>query len=312
MTSHKVFVCAATGTVGGAVARQLRALDWEVHATSRDTNSPAAQALASIGVHVHQGSWSDHATLEAAMAGCDLLFMNLTPDLTNFASQLVDGKAILRIAKAAGVKHAVYSGAIMPSEIQRSPPIMQTTFQDKKAVAAEVRATGFQHWTILEPGAFMANLLAPKVNVLYPGAAETGVFTLAFRPDSELPMVDDDDIAAYVAAAFQNPDKFHGRELSVVSEVVTFERAIDTMCRVTGRNIRAKYLTDEEVGEAMASNPMLFVQQVLRDSSNLAAQGGVVEEAKRLGFEPTTFERFVEREKKAFGETFQKVEVYDD
>jgi uncharacterized protein YbjT (DUF2867 family) len=307
MSAHKVYVCAATGTVGSAVARQLRALNWEVRTTTRNADSPAAQALASIGVHVHQGSWSDTNALEAAMAGCDLLFLNLLPDFADMTSEFTFGKTIVRIAKAAGVKHAIYSSAITPSQMEKSP-LMQAALKAKLGVADEVRAA-FQYWTILKPGSFMANLLAPKVNMLYPGAAETGLFVFAFHPDTPLPMVDPEDIAAYAVAVFQNPDKFHGKELRVVSEIVTVENAIKTVRRATGRNIRAKYLTDEELEEAMASNPLLMLQAVQRDSPEFGALSEVIAEAKSLGVTPGTFARFVEREKKDLDETYQK--VYD-
>lgn len=306
MAAHKIFVTSATGTVGGAVARQARALNWEVHTTTRTPDSPAAQALASTGVHIHRGSWSDVATLETAMSGCDLLFLNLMPSFTDMTSELTFGKSIIRIAKAAGVKHAIYSSAMTPSEMEKSP-LMQVALQAKQGVADELRAAGFDHSTVLLPGYFMANLLAPKVNMMYPGAAETGLFVFAFRPDTQLPMVDPDDIAAYVVAAFEQPDKFDGKELRVVSEIVTVEGAIETARRATGRNIRARYLTDEELGEARTANPMLYVQEVLRDSPEFGAQGDVVEEAKSLGFAPGTFERFVERERKALEETYEKV-----
>jgi uncharacterized protein YbjT (DUF2867 family) len=305
MSAHKVFVAAATGTVGGAVARQLRALGWEVRTTTRNTESPAAQALASIGVQVHRGSWSDTDALEAALAGCDLLFLNLMPDLADMTSELTFGKTIVRIAKAAGVKHAIYSSVITPSEIMKSP-LMQAALQAKFGVADEVRAA-FQYSTILQPGSFMANFLAPKVDMLYPGATDNGLFVFAFHPDTKLPMVDQEDIAAYVVTVFQNPEKFHGKELRVVSEMVTVEEAIETLRRATGRNIRAKYLTDEELNEAKASNMMLALQEVQRDSAEFGALHEVVAEAKNLGLAPGTFSRFVEREKKDLDETYQKV-----
>lgn len=307
MPAHKVFVSGATGTVGSTVARQLRALEWEVHTTTRNTDSPAAQTLASIGVKVHPGSWTDPDALEAAMAGCDLLFLILMPDLADMASELVFGKVILRVAKAAGVKQVVYSAALMPPGID-SHPMMHAAHQSKKLVAAEIQNAGFQYWTVLQPGYFMANLLAPKVNMMYPGATETGLFVLAFTPEMKLPMVDTADIATFAVAAFQNPDKFHGKTLGVVSEIVTVERAIETLRRATGRNIRAKYLKDEEeLEEAKKSNPFLFVQEVLRDNPGFGAQAEVVEEGERLGFELGTFERFVQREREALEETYQKV-----
>ncbi|KAG7291165.1 hypothetical protein NEMBOFW57_001177 [Staphylotrichum longicolle] len=302
MAPHKVFVCAATGTQGGAVARQLRAIGWDVNTTTRDPNSPAAQALTSIGINVHQGAWTETAALESAIAGCDLLFLNMMPDLANPPSEAEFGTNVLRIAKAAGVTHVVYSSGIaLPGA--ESNPFVQMAFAAKGVLEKAVQESGFQHWTILRPGFFMANYLVPKVNMLYPGAAETGLFELAFNADTELPMIDHEDIGASAVAAFQNPDKFHQQAIDLISEVVTVEKAMETMRRGMGRNIRAKYLTDEELEEAKARNPMLAIQEVLR----LISSAGNVPTAKEWGVAVGTFEQFVEREKKDFEETYQNV-----
>lgn len=301
MAPH-VFVCAATGTQGGALARQLRALGWEVTTTTRDPSSAAAQALTSIGVDVHKGDWTDNAALEKAIAGSDFLFLNLMPDLANLSSEAEHGKNVVRIARAAGVRHVVYSSALsMPG--QDSNPFRKLAFAAKKTLEGEVQTAGFQHWTILRPGFFMANFLSPKVNMLYPGGAETGLFAIAFYPHTELPMIDHEDIGAFAVAAFQDPNKFHGQAVELISELVTADKAFETIRRGTGRNIRAKYLSDEELDAAKGSNPMLVIQEALRSVSAADSAQAV----KGWGLPTHTFEGFVEREKDAFEETYRNV-----
>lgn len=51
---HSVFVCSATGFQGGALARRLREIGWNVHATTRDLNSQAAMAMKIIGVRLSE------------------------------------------------------------------------------------------------------------------------------------------------------------------------------------------------------------------------------------------------------------------
>ncbi len=302
MAPHKAFVCTATGTQGGAVARKLRALGWEVNTTSRDPNSAAAQALTSIGVNVHQGDWTTNGALEGAIAGCDLLYLNMVPNFADPTSEAEQGKNILRIAKAAGVAHVVYSSAFSLPALE-SHPFITHAFSSKRVLEEAVQTSGFRHWTILRPGFFMANYLSPKVERLYPGTAETGLFTLALRPDTELQMIDHEDIAAFAAAAFQDPERFHAQAIDLISETVTAAQAIETMRRVTGRNIRAKYLADDELEEARAANPMLVLQEVLRVLSKL----GDEEAVKGWGVEMGTFEGFVERERGAYEETYRNV-----
>jgi uncharacterized protein YbjT (DUF2867 family) len=303
MAPHTAFVCSATGCQGGAVARQLRAIGWDVHTTTRNTDSLSAQALASIGVKVYAGDWDDAAALESAFAGCDLLFLSLMPDFHNFSAEFEQGQNILRIAKAAGVTHVVYSSAL---EIPpgKSNPLREAAFKSKRDLEQYLPGAGFQYWTILRPAFFMANLLSPKVNFMYPGAAEAGCYTVIWGPDTPLPMIDHEDIAAFAVAAFQQFSKFHGQHVTLVSEMVPFGKALDMMARATGKNIHAKYLNDKEVEEAMATNRLLVLQQTIKQVPVSEATDG-----KKWGVAMGTFERFVERERKEFLETYRTVEA---
>ncbi|EAQ91597.1 hypothetical protein CHGG_03532 [Chaetomium globosum CBS 148.51] len=308
MATHTVFVCGATGAQGGALARQLRALNWEVRTITRNTNSAAAQSLASIGVKVHEGSWSDRVALEAAISGCDLLFLNLLPDLTNFTAELEDGTTVLAVAKAAGIQHVVYSTSIPLPEDKTDPnSFAAQLFQPKKQLEQAIQTAGFPRWTILRPGAFMSNYLPPMVNLQYPGATETGVFTMALLATTMLPMIDTEDIGKFAVAAFQHPDRFHAQVVLVVSESLSVEEGLETMRRVLGRpNIRGKYLDGKELQAAKATNPILGMQELLRHV-DVFEGADAREAAKKWGVETGTFEEFVKREKKVFDEAYRNV-----
>lgn len=310
MTTHTVFVCGATGLQGGALARQLRALNWTVHTTARDTSCPAATALTSLGVHVHAGSWSDTAVLTTALTGCDLLFLNLMPDLTNPALERQNGETILAAAHAAGVQHVIYSSGTALPVLKRDPShFLSLIFRSKLELEEALRAGDqppfvFPRWTILRPGFFMSNFLEPRVNMLYPGAAQSGVFTVAFRPTSGLPMIDHEDIARFAVAAFQDPERFHEQVVDVISQTVSFERAIEIVGGAAGREIKVKYLTDEQIKEGLAANPLLAMQEELRDVKPIGDKDAK-EVAKGWGVDVGTFEQFAEKEKAAFEETYR-------
>lgn len=68
----KFFLTGATGFVGGALARALRAQGHEVAALVR-TPAKAAQ-LAQLGVRLHQGDIADQASMRAPMQGADGVF----------------------------------------------------------------------------------------------------------------------------------------------------------------------------------------------------------------------------------------------
>ncbi|KAJ4303911.1 hypothetical protein N0V88_001511 [Collariella sp. IMI 366227] len=303
MSFHKVFVTGATGTQGVAICRQLRALGWDVNATSRNPSSPAAQALSSMGVNVYEGSWSDTAALSTSLAGCDLLFLNIMPDMTNMATESQYGATVLGLAKTAGVQHVVYSsGLVVPPPTDDPNDIVKISGIGKRANEAAVQASGIPYWTVVRPGNFMANYLSPKVEFMYPGSTETGLFVLAFRPDSQLPMIDQDDIATFVIAAFREPEKFHGQMIDLVSENTRVDRSIEVLRTTTGKDIRAKYLTDEEIVEGKKTNRFFEVQEVLRDMKRIEPTDG-----EKWGVKMNTFEKFALREKKAFDETYRRV-----
>ncbi|KAL2126239.1 hypothetical protein VTI74DRAFT_1368 [Chaetomium olivicolor] len=305
MSSHRVFVTAATGTQGSAVCRQLRALGWEVNTTTRNPSSPAAQALTSIGVHVHPGDWSDTAAISAALSGCDLLFLNVMPDLSNVATETEHAATILRMARAAGVQQVVYSGSVDLRGASDDPMhIINIALGGKRSNEASVQSSGIARWTILRPGNFMANFLSPKAEFVYPGVTETGVIRLAFRPETELPMIDHEDIAAFAVAAFRDPERFHGQVIDLIGEYVRVDRLLEIIRKAAGKDIRVVYLKDEEIEEEKKKNPLIVVQEVLRDIPLLEVTDG-----RKWGVEMGTFEKFAEREKKEFEETYRRVGV---
>lgn len=79
-SEHTVFICSATGYQGGALARQLREIGWNVHATTRDLSSPEAVALNKIGVQLKECDWDNTDVLKESVKGCDKLFLCLLPN----------------------------------------------------------------------------------------------------------------------------------------------------------------------------------------------------------------------------------------
>lgn len=302
MATPKVYVCSATGTQGGALARQLRAMGWGVSTTTRAPTSPAAQSLVSIGVEVHGGDWYDEASLKDAISGCNMLFLNLMPDFANLAGESEAAKNILRIAEASGVTHVIYSGLIfIPSRAELGPDhLVNICCASKDRIEQAVRTWGFKHWTILRPGYFMANFLQPKVGVLYPGAAESGVFRVALRPNTGLTLVDEQDIAAFAVAAFQKPDKFHEQEIEIVGEILEADKVLEMISQATGRDIRRVYMSDDEVREEQAAHPLIVSQILARSMEELID----MDKIKSWGVPLSSFANFLERQKKEFEETY--------
>jgi uncharacterized protein YbjT (DUF2867 family) len=306
--SPTIFVVAATGTLGKALALDLIKMGWNVQATTRNPASPAAKELASAGVKVFPGDWDDQDALRNAMAGCDGMFLNLMPSFTDLEADARQGKMILALAKAAGIKHAIYSSGIgtnTPEIFDDCEPdsLLRRFLGNKQAVEDATRAAGFESYTILRPSGFMANWVAPKV-FMYSGLAETGVFTTVFRPDTVIASVDEHDLAAFAIAAFEDPARFHGQAIEVTSETHTVEEILRTLSRAVGRQITARYIPDEEVAAKVKEDLFLQAQLASRNLARHFNMDGV----RKWGVPLHTLEEYLEREKANVEQTYNQLD----
>ncbi len=277
--SPTVFVTGSTGTLGGAAAHEFLHRGWAVRATVRDDTTPVAVALKAAGAVLVRGDWNDEAALKQTLHGCTAVFLNLMPDFTDFTSERRHGQAILDLARAAGVTHVVYSSILfapnMLSDLTRlgfgETPIA-TGFENKSVLDAATRAYAANSdgsdpertYTILRPGWVMANLLEPKVR-FYGDLPQTGVWTTALRPDTVLPLVDERDVAAFAAAAIEDPKRFGGKEIAVVSQVAPVTEVVAQLGRAVGRDLTLKFVEDEELPGALQTNWLLIGQVLTRD-----------------------------------------------
>ncbi|KAI9691903.1 MAG: hypothetical protein M1822_007976 [Bathelium mastoideum] len=308
--SPTAFVTSATGSQGSSLCYELSKLGWKLRATTRNLDSPAAQALQAAGVHLTLGSWDDESALREGLQGCNKLFLCLLPDLADFDQAPRRAALITRLAKEAGVDHAVASTTLGSFTIEKGfvPPVKLGSFFDshvhsKKRVEQAIIDGGFAHWTILRPGFFMANFLEPKIQFGYT-ETKKGSWTNSLTSHSLLGLVDHVDIARFAAAAFQNPQKYHGRRLGVISEELLVQDVMDQLAEAIGdgRTIKAVFMTDEEISEEQARGSWLFFssEPCLRYLSNYTD----VKELQDLVPELTTFKGFLVREKNAVKETY--------
>ncbi|KAF4344800.1 NAD(P)H azoreductase [Fusarium beomiforme] len=304
MSAPTVYVVAATGTQGSAVCRHLRQLNWAVHATVRNMESPAAQALARIGVGLNSGDWDNEEALAAGLKSCTKLFLALGQNYSNLDDERIWAQRIIALAKKAGVQDIVYSSSISanaPEKRTLLPPnhLLFKTLFTKNIIEGLVQRAGFNHWTIIRPGFFMSNLLAPKARI-YNDLFERNTWLTALKPDTKLNLVDPDDIASFAAAAFHDPERFHGQGIDLVSERLTPVQMMEVLTATTGREFTAEFHPEEKVAQEMNTNPFVGSQVFLRDGEKCVDAEKVKKWAIKLG----TFKDFVVREKQAVAETY--------
>jgi uncharacterized protein YbjT (DUF2867 family) len=305
--SRTILVTAATGSLGKPLALELVKIGWKVRTTTRDPSSPVAQELAKAGVEVLKGTWDDDEVLRTAMSGCDGLFMNLMPDFTDFSADVRWGRKILALAKSfPSIKHVIFSSSVAPDKPELlnyyNPESLIARFLNNKRIVEEAtKEGGFEAWTILRPTGFMSNWVTPKV-ASFAGLAETGTWTTPLDPDTPMAFIDEKDAAQFAIAAFKNPARFNGKEIVVSSVLVPVEEVIQTLRRVTGKDLKANYLPEKEaLKKAKEENNWMMESQVAAKTMYRFVD---MDEVKAWGIPLHSFEDYLKREKESVDKTY--------
>lgn len=307
MPAPAFFVVGATGCQGGAVARQLLAKGYAVHAITRAADSPAAIELKSMGTKLFVGELDDEQVLQSGLQGCTGLFLNVP---VNPLTAVEYTKHILSAAKTTdSINHIICStayGTDNPEKLAAWNPdggLLAMVIKPKIVMEDLVRNSGFEYWTILRPGNFMANFLQPKVSIAYPGLEIKGVFRTSFEKTTPIPMIDQDDIAKFAVAAFLEPARFHQQAIELASELLTVDQIMDDLSQASGKKISAYYLSDAEYESEAANNSPASWHKGLRD----IAQFVDMEKVKSWGIPLNTFKQFLKRERNVVESTFKEV-----
>ncbi|KAF2178891.1 NAD(P)-binding protein [Zopfia rhizophila CBS 207.26] len=295
MRSKVALVIRATGSQGTAVTRHLLGSGWTVHAFVNDPENPRALALKDIGAELYKGSLSDSSSVQAAIQGCTAVFLNQMPSFTDDA-ETREAQSVLNLAKAAGVKHVVHSTTLplndpsIATKIAGSP--VAPAVLDKGKVERLVQDSGIT-WTIIRPGYFMTNLIAPLAAYMFPELSH-GKLVNGYGPGCVLPLIDPDNIGAFAVMAFNDPSRFSGNIISVAGEKLSIEDITKELSRASGKEVKAVYRTDEEM-EKDKSNVLAEGQKLSIGLDKLVD----LEEVKTYGILLTSFRDFLQQHKEA-------------
>lgn len=229
MNGKIIAVTGATGQQGGAVARKLLADGWKVRALTRDTNKPAAQELASLGAELLPGDMDNRTELDAAFEGAYGVFsvQNFWLPNIGFEGEIRQGKNVADAAKSAGIQQLVYSSV---GAAHRG--MGQKHFESKWIVEQHIQSLGLPY-TILRPAFFMENYNWSRAQIL------NGTFTsIGLQPEKELQSVAVEDIGAFTALAFANPEQFLGKTIELSGDALTEAQIAETFTRVIGRPVK--------------------------------------------------------------------------
>lgn len=297
-----ILVTGATGKQGGAVVRALLAAGRPVRAMTRDPGSAAGQALAAQGVDVVKGDFNDPASLDAALAGVDGVFsMQMGSQPSDPETEIVTGRALIEAAHRANVSTIVHTSVARAGDHEnfigwdegRWEPLY---WQNKAAVNEIVKAQSFRHWVILKPALIMENLVPPMADFIYPSLAERGQLEMAIEPETRLEWIAAQDIGAFAAAAFADPERFHGHEIDLAAESVTLVELAAKLTEGTGKSVSAVTFSEAEM-LAQGYHPLHVSSHVWNDVEGYRVD---LEAVRSWGVPLTTLDHFIQQHHEKF------------
>lgn len=223
-----ILVTSAYGNQGQRLIPKLAQAGKRVRAMRATGDLDALKALgAAEAIH---GDASDSKTLARAMEGVETVY-HIAPSLHPREREM--GLAVVDAAEAAGVKHLVFSSvlhAIITKLIQH----------EAKRDIEERIVTSELNYTILQP----ANYMAP---VLFAPVFKSGIFRLWYaleRRQSYIALEDFTDVSVKVICEGQS---HYGATYELCSaDCLTAYEVAERIAKVTGRPIRAEYVTPDD------------------------------------------------------------------
>jgi uncharacterized protein YbjT (DUF2867 family) len=225
-TTHTVLVTGATGNQGGATARHLLAQGWRVRALVRDDTTAGAAALAAAGVELVLGDLDDPASIVAAARGAYGIFSVQSAN----DNEIAQGKNTADAAKAANVQHLVYSSVGGVESQNRFYVEHGWGAIDKWQIEQHIRELGVPA-TILRPAGFMEDFTSPA------RFFQNGSLNVPWRDDLVMQLIAIDDIGAFAALAFAEPDIYLDQVMEITGDRLTAPQIADALSTAAGRQI---------------------------------------------------------------------------
>jgi uncharacterized protein YbjT (DUF2867 family) len=232
MSEKKVIaIVGATGAQGGGLARAILADPdggFAVRAITRDPSSEKAQALAALGAEVVAGDVDDEESLVRAFTGvhgayCVTFFWaHFSP-----AQELEEAGKMARAAKAAGVRHVIWSTLedtrrFVPLDDDRMPTLggsYKVPHYDAKGEANHLFIQAGVPTTFLQTSFYWENFIHFGMG---PQRGEDGALAITFPIGSgRIAGIAAEDIGACAYGIFKGGSAFVGKTVSIAGEHLT-------------------------------------------------------------------------------------------
>lgn len=224
-----ILVTGATGNIGSALLRELRAAGaGPLRGLTRDI----ARAAFPEGVEAVAGDFARTASLKPALEGVRSLFL---------VSRVGSDAEIIEAARQAGVEHVVLVSSIT---VQTHPHLGPAA--ENLAVEQLLKDSGMA-WTILRPTQFASNALWWAGTI---GEHETVRVPYA---DTGLPTIHPADIASVARVALTEPGHRQRTYALTGPERITARQQVGAIAAVLGREVPFAEISRQEAHRQMAA-----------------------------------------------------------
>lgn len=284
-----ILVTGASGNFGRVAVEELLARGaTSVVAGTRDPSK--LQDLAAKGVEIRKLDFDDAATLPAALAGIERVLIISTDAIGRRVAQQ---QAFVEAAKAAGVKHIVYTSA-PAARPNADAGLNPEHFWTEVAIAA----SGLD-FTILRNHMYAENIFMEAAQVIASGQ----LFGLI--GDRGTSYVTRADTARTAAGALLSAEGKTIEDVTGPAPITNVERAA-LLSQLTGKKIDVIALTPEQLQQGMvaAGLPEAFANVLVAFQRDAVTgfHGVVTDVVERYsGRKPTTYADFIAANKAALG-----------
>jgi uncharacterized protein YbjT (DUF2867 family) len=249
MSDKKIIaVLGATGAQGGGLVRAILAdpnSPFAVRALTRDTTSDSAKALAKAGAEVVAADVDSTDSLTKAFEGAygvygvTFFWAHFSPD-----REIANAKSIAEAAKAAGVKHVIWSTfEDSRDSIPLSDDRMPTLGGEYKVPHFDAKAAANHFFTDLGvPTTFLLTSFYWDNLIFFgsgPKRGEDGVLDFVLpMGDKKLPGIAAADIGACAYGIFKAGDKYIGKTVGVAGEHLNGTEMAAALTKALGETVR--------------------------------------------------------------------------
>lgn len=218
---------------------------FAVRGLTRSTDSSKAKALTDKGVEMVQGDLSDKKSLVKAMSGVHKVFL-VTDNKSvghdcDGETQL--GKNAVDAAVEAGIQQLVWSALEDPREVPGLKDQLKELghghyvphFESKAAVTEYLKKSGLPSTVLLT--CFFYDNMATIFPYIPQGDGTFALYTNA-PVGAPISAHEAGDIGKSAAVVLDDADKYIGKTVPVIGDVVTFDGMASTISEVTGKTLK--------------------------------------------------------------------------